>query len=232
MMERRFLTTKVQLRMDSQGEAVLYGRAAAFNRLSSELPPGFRERLAPGCFTRALASPTKGDIYLAQDHDPSKILGRVRAGNLEVTQLDDGLYFNCTLPNTQLASDVRELVRQGILSECSFAFVVPDGGDDWADEDIDPEDLPDFNSRDGNGQLYGDRKKIRCTVRTVREVNPLLDVSIVANPAYGGGATNAYARNWFPEGIPVSVRSHTKDEAAEQSLARTKRRKLTDFILR
>lgn len=241
VIERRFTPTKLELRVGANEDSgVLWGRAAAFNKYSFDLG-GFRERLAPGAFTRALQDPSIGDCYLAQEHNPALILGRVRAGNLKLSQNDDGLYFNCQLPDTQVAQDVRELVKNGILSECSFAFMVPDGGDDWDDEDVDPTQLPDYSSlRDANGDLYADRVqnnpslgklRMRCKVRTVRSVMPLLDVSCVASPAYGGGATNAAARNIFPQGIPVSVRSNVPDLAALESFQRQQRRKLTNFIL-
>src|SRR5580704_12411334 len=125
--EQRYTPTHLELRSDGNG--ILSGRAAAYNKISSDLG-SFRERLAVGCFRKALTHYSSKQIYLCQDHDPSKILGRVRAGNLQIEDKPDGLYFNCPLPATSQAADIRELVRKGILSECSFAFQVADGGDD------------------------------------------------------------------------------------------------------
>lgn len=217
VIERRF--TRVQLRDDSGSRnGMIFGRAAAFNKLSLDLG-GFRERLLPGCFRKTLTSPASDDLYLCQDHNPTLIVGRVKAGNLSVSEDANGLNFSCALPATTHAQDLRELVRQGIVSECSFAFVVPDGCDDWDDEECDPEnDFPDFDS-----SMRTRSGKVRCKIRTVREVHPLIDISCVTSPAYAG-STAANARTFFPEGVPISVRSHMRDEDAVLSFQRQQRR--------
>jgi HK97 family phage prohead protease len=231
LIERRFNATQLHLR-GAGDDAVLWGRAAAFNKISHDLG-GFRERLAPGCFANALAHPSIKDCYLAQNHNSSMIVGRVGSGNLQLSEQPDGLYFSCQLPNTQLARDMRELVRTGVLNQCSFAFGVPclPDAEDWNDEMLGKDDLgEDFDDeRAGNGDLYANR--VRCKVRTVRQVMPLIDVSCVQSPAYGNGSTNANARAlFFPEGVPVSVRSHVKDADAVAAYQRMERRKFISRI--
>jgi HK97 family phage prohead protease len=230
MKERRYFSTTVQVRSDGYDmSGVLWGRALSYGKFSKDLG-GFREILQPGCFKSTFADPKAyGDIYCTFNHDVSAILGRCRAGNLTVSDSPAGVDFNCKLPDTQTARDVRELVRTGIIHECSFGLIVPDGGDDWGEQDIDPDLLDD--TRDGNGALYGDRKKkVHCVVRTVRSAS-LFDVSVVCDPAYGNDSTSASARSYFPEGIPASVRAHARDLHAIASFQRDSRRKLFNRIL-
>jgi HK97 family phage major capsid protein/HK97 family phage prohead protease len=106
----------------------LYGYAAVFNTLSVPLQPGgFRERLAPGCFT---ADALAGDVRLVVDHR-DRILGRTASGTLRLRQDDHGLYFEADLPDTSYARDLSESIRRGDVDSCSFAFNVDEGGERW-----------------------------------------------------------------------------------------------------
>src|SRR5689334_14594836 len=109
-----------ELRASASGsERKISGYSAKFNNLSEDLG-GFREMLAPGCFTCTLG--LGADVRMLVDHEPSKILGRTKAGTLKLTQDDVGLRFDCTLPDTQIGRDTWENIRLGNLSDCSFGF--------------------------------------------------------------------------------------------------------------
>lgn len=160
------------LRAESQGDEMsLVGRAASFNVLSQDLG-GFREMLAPGCFSLSLA--TNPDVKCLINHDASLLLGRTKSGTLKVWEDAQGLNFKCQLdPNQQAHRDFHSAIKRGDIDQCSFAFTVPDGGDDWAEVTE-------------NGA--------RFIKRTVRAVN-LMDVSAVTYPAYNAdGATAVSAR--------------------------------------
>lgn len=162
------------LRADSQGdEMCLVGRAASFNVLSQDLG-GFREVIAPGAFKRTLAS-ANCDVKCLLNHDASLILGRTKSGTLKVWEDERGLNFRCQLdPNNQSHKDFYRSIARKDIDECSFAFQVPDGGDDWAED------------TDSNGQ--------RFVKRTLNNVS-LMDVSAVTYPAYNSvGATAVSAR--------------------------------------
>lgn len=162
-----------ELRASGNGsERKISGYAAKFNNLSEDLG-GFREKLAPGCFTRTLS--LGADVRMLVDHDSSKILGRTKAGTLTLTQDNVGLRFACVLPDTQTGRDVYENIRLGNLSDCSFGFYC-------TDEDF---------SEDPQG---------RGLIRTVSDLD-LFDCSVVTYPAYPGTEVNA--RSLWPEGRPA-----------------------------
>jgi len=71
------------------------------------------------------------------------------------------------MPDTQLARDLRESIRRGDISGSSFAFTIPDGGQEWRED--------------------GDR-----VIREIRAVT-LHDVGPVTYPAYESSTTHARA---------------------------------------
>jgi HK97 family phage prohead protease len=175
--ETRYAT---ELRVAPGDEMVLQGYAATFNSLSKDLG-GFREMIAPGAFTRALAE--KQDVRCLFNHSADKVLGRTAAGTLVLAQDEKGLSFRCQLDPKQTAHrDLHASVARGDINECSFAFSPNgDSGDVWE------------NRKDSDGSWY--------IARTLKDVN-LFDVSAVTHPAYNG--TNVAAR---AEVVPVEIRS-------------------------
>ncbi|MGO8810998.1 MAG: HK97 family phage prohead protease [Candidatus Sulfotelmatobacter sp.] len=148
----------------------LAGTAASYNVLSHNLG-GFRERIAPGAFTRSLKSGE--DVVCNFNHSADVVLGRTKNDTLRLADTSHGLQFTCQLnPNSQQHRDLYHAVNRGDIDECSFQFTVPDGGDDW---DTDTDD---------NG--------VRFSRRTLRDVT-LRDVSVVTHPAYP--STNVGARS-------------------------------------
>ena len=166
-----------ELRAAKEKEFVLTGYAASFNTLSRDLG-GFKERLAPGCFSRSLKA--GGDVKCLFNHDPSAILGRLENDTLTVEEDSRGLKFRCQLnPASQQHRDIYESVKRGDVSECSFAFTINgDAGEDWSEAT--------------------DERGARFIRRTITDCN-LLDVSAVTNPAYGSGTTvQARAADYVP----------------------------------
>jgi HK97 family phage prohead protease len=167
--ERAFGTI---VRGESQGaEMALVGYACSYNVLSQNLG-GFRERIAPGAFRLSLAS--NPDVKCLLNHDSNYILGRTRSGTLQIAEDDRGLKMRCQLDKNQsMHRDLHAAISRGDISEMSFAFTIPDGGDDW-------------DEAEENGVPF-----VR---RTLRNVN-LIDVSPVVAPAYNSpGATSVAAR--------------------------------------
>lgn len=152
---------ELQLRAEpvdgADGRRRIVGYAAVYEELSEDLG-GFREKIAPGAFARTLKA--GADVRALVDHDPSKILGRNRAGTLEITTNGKGLLVKIDPPDTQAARDLLVSLERGDVTGMSFAFTVPSGGDAW-------ELLPN-----GSG-----------AIRTLRDID-LHDVSVVTYPAY------------------------------------------------
>jgi HK97 family phage prohead protease len=163
--EKRFLSGS-ELRADGD-ELVISGVAAAYGVKSKNLG-GFVERIAPSAFARSLRE--GADVKCLVNHDPNQILGRTKSGTLTLIDSVVGLRFRCQLSaDSQAHRDLHSAVKRGDISECSFAFTVPAGGDDWNGEETDE-----------RGQ--------RVKLRTLRDVT-LMDVSCVTYPAYPQGTS-------------------------------------------
>jgi HK97 family phage prohead protease len=80
------------------------------------------ERVDPKAFDRSMEEP--GDIALLWNHDTGKPLARVRAGNLRLWTDENGLGFEATLPQTPTAQEAHALIQSGVVSQCSFGFMV------------------------------------------------------------------------------------------------------------
>lgn len=170
---KEFRSVAASLRAESQGDEMsmsLVGYAALFNSESKDLG-GFRERIAPGAFTRSLKE--QADVKALVNHDPNQVLGRTKNGTLTLSEDDRGLKFRVKLnPAIQAHRDLYALIKNGTMDECSFAMTVPAGGDSWED------------AKDENGITYA--------LRTLHDVT-LMDVSAVTYPAYN--ATSVAARS-------------------------------------
>lgn len=103
------------------------GHAAVFNHLSEDLG-GFREQIMPGAFAQTIA---EDDIMALFNHDPNEVLGRNRAGTLQLTEDGQGLSMLVQAPDTQGARDLMTLIERRDITGASFAFRVPTGGDRW-----------------------------------------------------------------------------------------------------
>lgn len=100
----------------------LTGYAAVFGtetRMGS-----FTERIAPGAFSKSLASGR--DILALLDHRADVLLGRTASGTLKLSEDDKGLRFDLELPDTQAGRDLVALAERGDLGGMSFGFIAED----------------------------------------------------------------------------------------------------------
>ena len=155
--ERRTINYKHEWRLVSGvGKSVIKGTAALFNSLSEDLG-GFREQIMPGAFKSALEN---ADIRALFNHDPNMILGRTTSGTLRVIETDNGLEYECDVPDTTYARDLVACMQRGDITQCSFGFSIGKGGDKW--------------EKNSAGEW----------TRTISAVKRLYDVSPVTYPAY------------------------------------------------
>ena len=177
----------------ADGTMHIDGYASTFNQESNDLG-GFREKVAPGAFTRSLADTTR-DVKATFNHKSDYILGRLQNKTLAINTDDRGLHFRCELnPKSQAHRDLHAAVERGDISECSFAFAAGKGGQSWGEVD------------DAQGGTY--------ILRTLTDID-LFDVSVVSEPAYPG--TSVDARSTVM--ITPEIRSTLDEMAAAKALA-------------
>ncbi|MCI2170977.1 phage major capsid protein [Schleiferilactobacillus perolens] len=183
----------------------LTGYAVVFNEPSKDLG-GFKEVIDPHAFDDVDLS----DVYMVNNHDMSQVLASTKAGTLKLAVDDKGLHFEATLPDTTTASDAFKNVEAGNLSAMSFTFVsAPDG---------------DTFTKDDSGQV----------IRTIKQVQSLFDVSLVAIPAYDDTNVQVDKRSytaWLDDQQKTQQRKEdTKMEKTIIDAAHTESRSFEDYI--
>ena len=156
-LERRALADPVEFCQGGDTHGTIVGTAAVFNK-ETTIGGSWRERVAPDAFDAALRRPD--DVRALFNHDPSQVLGRLKAGTLQLEATPHGLRYVIALPDTAVGRDVRTLIGRGDVTGSSFGFKVT--GDKW----------------DTSGVRLG-----RLPLRIITEVE-LCDVSPVTYPAY------------------------------------------------
>jgi hypothetical protein len=155
--ERRYVAfegSKVEYRGEGdEKKPFVVGHAAVFNSLSENLG-GFRELIHKDAFADVM----QDDVRALFNHDSNLILGRTKAGTLDISVDDKGLRYELDVPETTAGRDLLISIERGDVSQSSFGFRVLE--DNW-DED-----------EDGRW------------VRTITKVKRLFDVSPVVYPAY------------------------------------------------
>ncbi len=145
----------VECRVDAIDNRRLRGYAIVFNARSQNLG-GFQEVIAPEAMDRTFKEAI--DVRALVDHESSKVIGRLRAGTLQMQKEASGLRVTIEPdPDISYARDIMLAVKRGDVSGMSFAFRTIE--DDW---NYDDEHMP---------------------LRTVLDMR-VSEVSIVTFPAY------------------------------------------------
>jgi len=175
--ERRYFSSQLQFeeRDGVKDENTIIGHASVFNKDSEDFG-GWIERVAPGAFDDVLGD----DAIAAFNHDPSMIVGR-NGKNMKLTVDKTGLRYVVKLPDTTLARDLKQLIKDEIISQSSFAFTVR--------------------------QQQWEHFKDKPSIRTIVKVDRLYDVSPVTYPAYPDTTVAARSFQKPTEDLPVIDRS-------------------------
>ena len=116
-LQTRSLQTKLKTRAE-EDEMIIEGYFAVYNT-ETELWPGAFEEIAPGAFDNTLSN----DIRALINHDTSLVLGRTKAGTLELKTDSRGLWGRIKInPNDTDAVNLYERVKRGDVDQCSFGF--------------------------------------------------------------------------------------------------------------
>ncbi len=134
--------------------ATIRGLRDLFGALSEDLG-GFRELIEPAAVDRTLAEPI--DVRALVDHDPGKMIGRVKAGTLRLRKGRRRAARRdrpCRRDNDVWAGTCSTLVRRGDVTGMSIAFDVMPGGER-------------FERRDGGlVRIMTDTRRIETSVVT------------------------------------------------------------------
>lgn len=159
----RMKAAEFTTREDDGGNPTIEGYFAVFNSIY-DIGYGMSESIAPGAFTEALG----GDVRALVNHDTTLVLGRNKAGTLDLKEDSHGLWGHVQInPNDSAAMDLYERVKRGDVDGCSIGF-------DIAEEETEFRD---------NGEIHW----------TIKKVMPLYEVSACTFPAYED--TNVSARS-------------------------------------
>jgi len=129
--QTRSLQTELTTRAEADGqEMYIEGYFAVFGR-ETELWPGAFEEIAPGAFDETLSN----DIRALINHDTTLVLGRTKAGTLELKTDNYGLWGRVKInPNDIDAVNLYERVKRGDVDQCSFGFNITSEETDWRDD--------------------------------------------------------------------------------------------------
>lgn len=140
--------------MEEGGNLYIEGYFAVFNS-NYEIFPGITESIAPGAFAGALG----GDVRALTNHDQTLVLGRTKAGTLELREDGHGLWGRITVNQEDTdAMNLYHRIQRGDVDQCSFGF-------DIGEEDV------EFRE-DGSAHW------------TIKRVDPLYEVTVATFPAY------------------------------------------------
>ncbi len=107
---------------DDGGNLSIEGYFAVFGSVY-EIAPGLSESIAPGAFDNTLS----GDIRALINHDTTLVLGRTKAGTLNLRTDNRGLWGHIDVnPNDSDAMNLYERVKRGDVDQCSFGFDIID----------------------------------------------------------------------------------------------------------
>lgn len=193
--EIRSLVLPVERRADGD-KMTLTGYAAVFGE-AADIGGYFSEVIARGAFTETLKT---SDVRAYFDHDRGRVLGRVSANTLRLTEDSKGLAVEIDLPDTTDGRDVRTLVERGDITGMSFSFSATKQV--W-DETTDP------------------------PTRTIQELK-LYEVSVVSDPAYDGTSVALRSRDEARKQVrEQNFRSASARISARAAVAEQRFRKIT-----
>lgn len=160
----RSIPSAFQTREENE-DLYIEGYFSVFNT-DYELWPGATESVAPGAFSDTLGN----DVRALIDHESRLVLGRSRAGTLELREDSHGLWGRIKINRADSdAMNLYERVRRGDVDQCSFGFDITAEETDYRDD----------------GSVHW----------TIMGVN-LYEVSVVTFPAYEATLVSARKKDY------------------------------------
>ena len=124
----RCLAQKFQTR-DESGDLFIEGYFSVFNS-PYELWEGATEIVKPGAFAGCMGQDTRALI----NHNSTLVLGRTKAGTLELKEDEHGLWGRIKINRDDVdAMNLYARVQRGDVDQCSFGFDIADDGETFQD---------------------------------------------------------------------------------------------------
>jgi HK97 family phage prohead protease len=159
-----FRTFKAELRA-SADKPLIEGYAAVYNTVT-DLGGGYREKINPSAFTRALTE--KQDTRCLFNHDANHVLGRVKNGTLRMTSDNTGLHYECDVNEADpQAVSARAKILRGDVDQCSFAFICTKDSVVYNDDGTMERELLDVELLDVSPVTYPAYESTSCEARSV-----------------------------------------------------------------
>lgn len=180
-----------------ENDNIIEGYAIRFNSVSEilydkEKRRFFREIIDREAINQELID--NSDIKFLFNHDKERLLARRNkgTGSLNVEVREDGVFFSFEIPSTSIGNDLREMIKRGEVTTCSFAFT--DGDNiEW-----------DFSDRE-------------IPTRTVKSIRGLFDLSAVFDAAYSQTEISCRSLDEMMEAQTKQTETQT-DETWKQEL--------------
>ena len=167
MRQVRAVASEFKTREDGE-EKRIEGYFAVFNS-NYQITADMSESVAPGAFSDTLGD----DIRALIDHETMYVLGRNKAGTLELREDGYGLWGSILLnPNDQDAMNLYARVQRGDVNQCSFGFDIL-----------------------GEETEFRDDGSVHWTIRKVK----LYEVSCCTFPAYAETSVQARKEDYQKE---------------------------------
>ena len=125
----RSMPTKFETREDGNNLSI-EGYFAVFDS-NYDIGAGMSESIKEGAFSSSMAN----DVRALINHDTTLVLGRTKAGTLQLRQDSHGLWGHIDInPNDGDAMNLYERVKRGDVDQCSFGFEIRSEDTDIKDD--------------------------------------------------------------------------------------------------
>lgn len=117
----------MEIRVAGERNPRIEGYAAVFNTWA-DIDGMFREKVLPGAFKKTIK---ENDIRALWNHDRNYVLGRNKAGTLQLSEDSKGLRIGIDPGDITWANDLMKSMRRGDINQMSIGFNVIKSNDNY-----------------------------------------------------------------------------------------------------
>lgn len=181
--EKRAFNFQLEIEARKKEKPEIVGHAAVFNEYAKIR--WWEERVIPGAFSDSIV---RDDVRFLFNHNPDHILARTLNGTLEMHEDEKGLFIRAFPADTTMGRDLMKLIERGDISQMSFAFAIPKGGDEWVegkDGEPDKRDIKQVRLYDTSAVTYSAYPTTDISARSYQEWRKgIEEIQIVSPPVW------------------------------------------------